>query len=232
MRQSAFLRQFFLPPTSVKIGRFLFRTPVIEKVQTRYSGGEALRNTNTFASDLTALLSTWISTRTAAAIQTSTSQVKTYYLDNSEQWFRDAIQQKEVRKWMERVINEGEPIYLVVGLSASDVVVPLGGLVDPSVGGSRDHSERLEMQFEAPGEQVVAVQYRKAKFEFLSSRNVDTAALNKVARWKRYDRPRYLHSEADDMVEVELEDLLDSDGEFEEHSIGPETIFCSLNEDL
>ncbi|GMF67740.1 hypothetical protein COH20_005579 [Aspergillus flavus] len=270
MRQSAFLRQFFLPPTSVKIGRFLCNIdcphqdyhdpalqsapPVIEKVQTQYSGSEALSSTNTFASDLNALLSTWISTRTAAAIHTSTNQVKTYYLDNNEQWFRDAVQQEEVRKWMERVIDEGESIYLVVGyhtvldarigvqksegkeiggqltapisagLNASGVVVPLGGLVDPSVGGSRDHSESLEMQFEAPGEQIVAVQYRKVKFGFLSSRNVDTAALNKVARWKRYDRPRYLQSEADDMVEVELEDLLDLDGEFEEHRIGSETI--------
>ncbi|KJK66041.1 hypothetical protein P875_00021818 [Aspergillus parasiticus SU-1] len=170
--------------------------------------------------------------------------MKTYYLDNSEQWFRDAAQQEEVRKWMERVIDEGESIYLVVGyhtvlyarigmqrskgkeiggqltapisagLLASGVAVPLGGL------------------FEAPGEQIVAVQYRKVKFGFLSSRNVDTAVLNKVARRKPYDGPRYLYSEADDMVEVELEDRLDLDGEFEEHHIGSETIFCSLNEDL
>ncbi|KAB8272009.1 hypothetical protein BDV30DRAFT_239977 [Aspergillus minisclerotigenes] len=262
MRQSAFLRQFFLPPTSVKIGRFLCNIgcphqdyhdpalqpapPVIEKVQTQYSGSEALSNTNTFASDLTALLSTWTSTRTAAAIHTSTSQSS----------------KKKLRKWMERVIDEGEAIYLVVGyhtvldarigmqrsegkeiggqltapisagLLASGVVVPLGGLVDPLVGSSTDHNETLEMQFEAPGEQIVAVQYRKVKFGFLSSRNVDMAALNKVARWKRYDRPRYLHSEADDMVEVELEDLLGLDGEFEEHHIGSETFFCGLNEDL
>ncbi|KAE8168055.1 hypothetical protein BDV40DRAFT_252309 [Aspergillus tamarii] len=278
MRQNAFLRQFFLPPTSVKLGRFLCNIdcphqdyhdpalqsepPVIEKVQTQYSGSEALSNTNMFASDLTALLSTWISTRTAVTIHTSTSQVKTYFLDNSEQWFRDAVQQEEARKWMEQVIDEGESIYLVVGyhtvldarigmrrsegkeiggqltaplsagLLASGVVVPLGGLTDLSVGRSRDHSENLEVQFEAPGEQIVAVQYRKVKFRFLSSRNVDMAALNKVARWKRYDRPRYLHSEAEDTVEVELEDQLELDGEFEEHHIGSETIFCRLNEDM
>ncbi|KAE8316646.1 hypothetical protein BDV41DRAFT_527746 [Aspergillus transmontanensis] len=131
MRQSAFLRQFFLPPTSVKIGCLLcnidcphqdYHDPalqsepsVIEKVQIQYFGSETLSNTNTFASDLTALLSIWISTCTAAAIHISISQVKTYYLDNSEQWFRDAVQQEEVRKWMERVIDEGESIYLVVG---------------------------------------------------------------------------------------------------------------------
>jgi hypothetical protein len=41
--------------------------------------------------------------------------VKTYYLDNNGQWFRDIVKLEDVRKWIERTIDEGEDIYVVVG---------------------------------------------------------------------------------------------------------------------
>lgn len=55
-------------------------------------------------------------------------------------------------------------------------------------------------------EQVIAAQYRKGCFRFFSSKNIDKATLGKEARWKRYDRPRYLESDEEDMAEVSMKD--------------------------
>ncbi|KAI9775072.1 MAG: hypothetical protein M1839_001464 [Geoglossum umbratile] len=77
---------------------------------------------------------------------------------------------------------------------------------DPGLSGFRDHIEDEQRQFIAPGEQIYAVQYRKVRWRWFTSNKVDEMTLAKKAWWERYDRPRYLESESEDMIEVELED--------------------------
>ncbi|KAJ5117769.1 hypothetical protein N7448_011401 [Penicillium atrosanguineum] len=180
MRSSVLLPQFFLPPSAIKLGRFVtnidephrdYLDPrlektfsIIEKVATQYDSADSLRNQRKFGSELTAFLSSTVSSRMNASIHINTKQVKTYYLDNNGQWFRDIVKSEDVRKWIERTIDEGEDIYVVVGyhtvldariaeqsreqkaldgnlaipissaLLATGVVAPFGELADPETG--------------------------------------------------------------------------------------------------
>ncbi|KAJ5740093.1 hypothetical protein N7533_012877 [Penicillium manginii] len=274
MRASVLLPQFFLPPSAIKLGRFVtnidephrdYHDPVlgqglniIEKVARQYDGADSLGTQRTFGSELTAFLSSSMSSRTNARIHVTTKQVKTYYLDNNGQWFRDIVKSEDVRKWIERTIDEGEDIYVVVGyhtvldariaeqaleeklldgklavslssaLAASGVVVPFGELVDPRLVGSSGRAEDLQRQFVAQGEQIIAVQYRKVRFRFLSSKSVDNATLAKEARWERYDRPRYLQSCMEDIMEVALDDDdFSLEGDRDKYIAGSEEIVFS-----
>ncbi|KAJ5404021.1 hypothetical protein N7509_003892 [Penicillium cosmopolitanum] len=273
MRSSVLLPQFFLPPSAIKLGRFVtnidephrdYLDPrlektfsIIEKVATQYDSADSLRNQRKFGSELTAFLSSTVSSRMNTSIHINTKQVKTYYLDNNGQWFRDIVKSEDVRKWIERTIDEGEDIYVVVGyhtvldariaeqsreqkaldgnlaipissaLLATGVVAPFGELADPRLAGSSGRAEDLQRQFVAQGEQIFAVQYRKVRFRFLSSKSVDNATLAKEARWERYDRPRYLQSDMEDMIEVALDDDLSLEGDRDKYIAGPEEIIFS-----
>ncbi|KAJ5807091.1 hypothetical protein N7474_010683 [Penicillium riverlandense] len=273
MRVSVLLPQFFLPPSAIKLGRFVtnidephrdYLDPipgeslsVIEKVETQYDSADSLGVRRKFGSQLTAFLSSSVSSRTNASIHINTEQVKTYYLDNNGQWFRDTVKSEDVRKWIERTIDEGEDIYVVIGyhtvldariaeqsrgqklldgnlavpvssmLLASGVVVPFGDLVDPKLSGSSGRVKDLQRHFVAQGEQIIAVQYRKVRFRFLSSKSVDNATLAKEARWERHDRPRYLQSDMEDMVEVALDDDLSLGGDRDKCIAGSEEIVFS-----
>jgi hypothetical protein len=93
-------------------------------------------------------------------------------------------------------------------IMASGVAVPLGDLTNPKLVGTSGRVEDSQRHFVAQGEQIIAVQYRNVRFRFLSSKNVDKAMLAKEAMWERYDRPRYLQRDTEDMVEVALDDDL------------------------
>jgi hypothetical protein len=276
MRVSVLLPQFFLPQSAIKLGRFItnidephrdYHDPspakgsnIIEKVETHYDSTDTLGAHRNFVSELTSFLSSSISSRTKASIRITANLVKTYYLDNNGQWFRDAVRSEDVRKWIERTIDEGEDIYVVVGyhtvldaciveqsreqkgldgkvvmpistaLATSGVVVPFGDLADPGLAGSSGRAEDQQRQFVAQGEQIIAVQYRKVCFRFFSSKSVDKATLAREARWERYDRPRFLQSDREDMVEVSLEEDLSLEDHREKCIAGSgEIVFSSVN---
>lgn len=91
-------------------------------------------------------------------------------------------------------------------LAASGVVIPFGNLVDPSLEGFQGGAEDEQRKFIAPGEQVFAVQLRKVRSKWFASNKVDKMTLAKKTWWEKYDRSRYLHSKAEDMIEVKLGD--------------------------
>jgi hypothetical protein len=261
MRVSVLLPEVFLPQSAIKLGRLVtnvdephqeYHDPhpgpelkILEKVETHYHTTDTLGAHRSLVSQLAAFLSSSVSRNTKTSTRIVTEQVKTYYLDNNGQWFRDAVRSEDTRKWIERTLDEGEDIYVVIGyhttldariveqsqkqnvlegklqvpvtsaLAASGVVMPVGDLPDPKLAGSGGQAEDQKRQFVAKGEQVVAVQYRRLRFRFFSSKSVDKAILAKEARWERYDRPRYLQSDAEDMLEVGLDDglLLEGDRE-------------------
>ncbi|GFF74333.1 hypothetical protein IFM60648_04166 [Aspergillus lentulus] len=259
MRVSVLLPEVFLPQSAIKLGRLVtnvdephqeYHDPhpdrelkILEKVETHYHTTDTLGAHRSLVSQLTAFLSSSVSRNTKTSTCITTEQVKTYYLDNNGEWFRDAVRSEHTRKWIERTIDEGEDIYVVIGyhtaldariveqsrkqnvlegklqipitsaLAASGVVMPFGDPSDPKLTGSDGHAEDRERQFVAKGEQVLAVQYRKIRFSFFSSKSVDKATLAKEARWERYDRPRYLQSDAEDILEVGLDDDLLLEGD-------------------
>ncbi|KAI9786108.1 MAG: hypothetical protein M1839_007518 [Geoglossum umbratile] len=262
MSPSILLSQFLLPLSAVSLGRFVIslndphqdfhdplRNPdpeVAERVQTQYDSIRHSVKHQNEASQLTTFLSSSFSKRLKASIQITADQAKTYYLNNAGQWFRNAVQSEETQKWIERTIDEGEDIYVVVAyhtlfdariieqlggqstasgnlaipvptaLTVPGIVVPFANIADPMLGGFRDHTEDEQRQFIAPGEQIFAVQYRKVRWNWFASNKVDKMTLAKKTWWERYDRPRYLHSESEDMIGVELEDEIALEGDRDE----------------
>jgi hypothetical protein len=247
-----------LPPSAVSLGRFVisldnphhdFHDPPLnssveikEKIQTQYNDVCHSIKQQKAASQLTTFLSSSFSKRLKASIQITTDQAKTYYLNNAGEWFRNAVQCKKTQEWIERTIDEGEDIYVVVAyhtlldariqeqlgdqsaaggnltvplstaLAASGVVIPYN-TVDPGFSGFRGHLENEQRQFIAPGEQICAVQYRKVRWNWFASNKIDQMTLAKKAWWERYDRSRYLDTEIEDMIEVELEPDMELEGD-------------------
>lgn len=273
MPETILLPQLFLPRSAVSLGRFVinvdephqdFHDPasehnsdVMEKVETHYSNTHHAARNRQFVLDLTSFVSSSFSKQAKTSISITADESKTYYLNNSGQWFRDAMQIESTRKWIERTIDEGEDIYIVVGyhtllnarvmdqrggqsnsggklegptsaiLAATGVLVPIGNLVDPDVAGSRGRTEDEQRYFEAQGELVCAVQYRKVSFRWFASSKVENITLGKT-QWKRHDRARYLESDEEDMIEADLEDDLAIGGDREKWTTeSGEIIFSS-----
>ena len=146
------------------------------------------------------------------------------------------MKHEETRKWIERVIDEGEDIYVVIGyytlvdahiveqtrggsayrvkavlpvsaaLAATGVLVPIGDLADPGVTAYHDRTKDEQRQFIAQGEQICAVQYRKVRHRWFASNKVDNAKLTKETMWKRYDHSRDVQDDEEDMIGIDLDD--------------------------
>ena len=272
MPRSILLSQFFLPPSAVSLGRFVislddphqdFYNPMsnaspdfTEKVQIQYDSIYHSVKHQNVASQFTTFLSSSFSKRLKASIRITADQAKTYYLNNVGQWFRDAVKSQETREWIERTIDEGEDIYVVVAyhtlvdarileqlggqssaggnlatpvstaLTASGVVVPFN-VADPGLSGFRGRIEDEQRQFIAPGEQIYAVQYRKVRWRWFASKKVDEMTLAKKAWWERYDGPRNLQGEPEDIIEVELEDDIKLEGDYDECAMESGEVFVS-----
>lgn len=204
-----------------------------------------------FSALLTSLVSTSWTKRRKQHIYITTGRVTTYQLDNSGMWFKEAVKPQTTREWVKESIDLGDDIYMVVGystmlnavvmegsaelvgteaqitipvttsLAATGAVVPLGNITDPGISGNRDNHHGIQRQYVASGEQVCAVQYRKVRFKWFSSRDVDDAFLHGDCRWKWYSNIgsniRGQEMGTNDIVEVELEAALEMDPEQEEY---------------
>lgn len=90
-------------------------------------------------------------------------------------------------------------------------------MATPGAGGSVDVGKDRELAFQAPGEQVFAVIYRKIRFKRFSSRTVANMFLEPTNRWKSCWDWRGMEEEVedgdddDDMVEANLTDGSDLD---------------------
>ncbi|KAG7424475.1 hypothetical protein Forpi1262_v014529 [Fusarium oxysporum f. sp. raphani] len=240
---------FFLPRSSVKLGRFItnidhphqsYHDPLyIETPKSAVSAREAFVGLNdkssnvSFASALTALMSAGFSKRAKAQVKITAECVKTHTLDNSDEWFSKAMDILATKVWIERQVDRGHDIFMIVGyhtitnarivqkfvhgldvggqihvpaslsLAAIGVVTPLGEIIDPSVEGNNDCVDNMQTSFMAPGEQVCAFQYRKIRHRWLSSKSTGTFRLSKSPRWSSVERGRDEEDGEDDIIEVE-----------------------------
>jgi len=152
------------------------------------------------------------------------------------------------RKWIEKAIDDGDDVYLIVGfhtvvdarivhesvksqdvggrvgipvdlsLAAVGAIVPFGNVINPSVEGQHVNADSLQAQFLVPGEQICALQYRKVRFRWLSSKGVDSASLSKYPRWRTTDGWRTMNLQAEDVkdtIEVEMEEVGSYDEDWE-----------------
>lgn len=188
-----------------------------------------------FRSALTSLMSAGFSKRAKSNVRIAAEHINTYTLDNSDEWFEEAVLLPATRSWFERAVDRGDRIYMVVGyhtitdarisqesiqgeqtsgqlalpaslsLAAAGVVAPLGNLIDTAVGANRENLNGAQSHFMAPGEQVCALQYRKVHHKWLSSKMVDTLRLSKAPRWLSIETRRAMEEEDDDEDIIEVQ---------------------------
>lgn len=271
MTVSIILSQIFLPRDSVKLGRFItniehphqnYHDPpsanqpgVLVSLRDSYTGEHHTASKSSFGSTLTSLISAGFSNRAKTKIRIATEQVKTYSLDNSDFWFEEATRLEATRTWIERAIDRGHDIYMIVGfhtvtnasisqdsidgknaaaqinvpaslsLAAAGVITPLGNTIDPGVSVHRQGLDREQSHFVAPGEQVCALEYRKVCHRWLSSKHVDKSRLSKVCHWPSVERSRDEEDGEEDIVEVELAKLQGLGGNWDKEVVGDEVLF-------
>jgi hypothetical protein len=187
-----------------------------------------------FESSITALFSTAFSKRSGSEVRVEPRCCKAYTLDNSDAWFDEAINREETKKWIERAAIRGSKIYMVVGiytltdtrisrshtgkqeaqgqgtapvslsLATAGIVVPLAGLIDPSVQGTYSSSASNDTRIFAPGEQICTVKYRELRHRWLSSRVGENSRLSKTRQWSCIDGGRRDAYEDDDEDEEDI----------------------------
>lgn len=253
MRVNIVPPQIFLPRDAVKLGRFVTsfehphqnyidplpasQPPELVSLRVSYSGEHSAGSGFGFSSTLTSVVSAGFSKRAKAKVRVVTDQVKTYILDNSDGWFEEATRATAARAWIERNIDRGRDIYLIVGfhtvtdasisqestlgegvsgqinvpvglsLAAAGVVVPLGDLLDPGIAIEKQGLDGAASQYKVRGEQVCALEYRKIRHKWFSSKEIDKSRLSRVCHWPSVEQSRDEEGEEDDMIEVELADV-------------------------
>ncbi|SCO78512.1 uncharacterized protein FRV6_02725 [Fusarium oxysporum] len=188
-------------------------------------------------------------------VRVATDHIKIYTLDNSDDWFNKAMCLSATRAWIERAIDRGEDIYMIVGFytamnasisqtsivgnsaggqiqvpvtlsrSAAGVVAPIGNLLDPGVKVNQQGLDGAASQFIAPGELVCALEYRKLCHRRLSSKHVDNSRLSEVRQWSSMERSRDEEDGKDDVIEVELTVVDCLDGDWDKEVVGDQIMF-------
>jgi len=271
MKVSIVLPQIFLPQNSVKLGRFITNVeyphqnyhdppsasqpPVLVSFRESYAGEHHAASCSGCGSTLTSLASAGFSKRAKVKIRVTTEHVKTYTLDNSECWFEEVTCLQATRAWIERAIDRGRDIYMIVcfhtvtnasvsqesvvgstgggkinvpvslALAAAGIVLPLGNAIDPSVAVDQQGLYGAQSQFVVPGEQVCALEYRKICHKWLSSKHIDKSRLSKVCYWPSIYRVRGNVGGEEDIVEDELADVQDLDVDWDKEVVDGEVLF-------
>ncbi|KAK5991197.1 hypothetical protein PT974_09475 [Cladobotryum mycophilum] len=191
------------------------------------------------------LLSTRFSSKANYSIEFDRTRCKRYSLDNSEAWFDRAIALPETRLWIERAALRRHKIYMIVGFQTltdpritstsaqgkntrgefrilnalsfmvSGAVVPSFSPVDEGLHGNHENAYSSRMSYDAPGERICSLKYRKIKHSWLSRRNADKLKLSPTRSWSRnvfHEALRWGAGEDDeeeedeDMIHVDFDD--------------------------
>ena len=172
-------------------------------------------------------------------------EAQSYRLLNSRAYFLRICKEKDTWEWLENVITEGWNAYMVVGIhtvkdaeitlkyqtaqamgvsghlpvtalagAAAGVPVP-DQTADIKINGETHKRHGGISGFIAPGEQVIAIQYHKLKFRWLSSRSLESTYLEMGNRWKVYllddkAEPEEEIEDVEDVLEVEFEEEIES----------------------
>jgi hypothetical protein len=271
MKVSIILPQNFLPPNSVQLGRFITsvehpyqnhhdppvmsQPPALVLLRDSYTAENHAGGNSGFSSTLTSLLSARLSKRAKKKVLVTTEQMKTYILDNSDRWFEGATRIQATRTWIERALDRGQDIYMIVGfhtvsnatisqesatgssaggqisvptslsLSAAGVVAPLDDIIDPGVAVYHQGVDGTKSQFVARGEQICAFEYRKLSHRWLSSKDIDKSRLSKECHWSAIERARDAEDGEDDIIEVKLTYIQDLGGDWEKEVVGDAVLF-------
>lgn len=247
--------QIILPLESVKLGRFItsveqpqqsYHDPpsanepsVLKTVLNDFNGDLITDRSSGIVSTLLSVISAGLSRKTRSAVHMATDCVKTYTLSNSDSWFDKAVTLPETREWVERALDRGQKVYMVVGfhtitnvklshqsnighkvegqlqvpavsaLGAMGITVPFGDVLDPKICVQQQVVDGKRSQFSAPGEYICAIQYRQLRHNWLTRKDMDANQLSGVRHWYSVERSRDEEEGEDDIIRVDLIDMDD-----------------------
>ncbi|KAJ9634229.1 hypothetical protein H2201_009034 [Coniosporium apollinis] len=244
---------------SVKVGRFVLdvedlhqghfdptepQPSIISKIHENVEELFDADNNKSYAAELTRIFSLAFKKRNNVRINIRTGKVVTYQLDNWKKWFADTVAMEPVREWINKRIETGEPIYLILGYSTlldasvrqlaesgnevdAKAQVPFEAVAmtagftpvvdvgNPGVAASHQHGQSERARFVAPGEQVCAIKYGKLKWKWYASKDLDQASINST-RWKFYlDHRGPADEDVEDVVGVFVEDWAEDEIDLE-----------------
>ncbi|KAJ5601837.1 hypothetical protein N7510_011371 [Penicillium lagena] len=113
---------------------------IIEIVETYYDGTDTIGVYRNFASELTVLLSSSALSRTKFSVHITAKQVKTYYLDNDEQWLYGDMRSEDVQKrsYCRAVARaKGLDVKLAMPISSVSAALTVVACGDPAGSGGR-----------------------------------------------------------------------------------------------
>jgi hypothetical protein len=111
----------------------------------------------------------------------------------------------------------------------------VGGASNMKIGGGHTSTNSIGASFVAPGERIIAVQYKKVVFQMSSSKDAKTignAALEKKTRWKSFGAARGgtdLDTFEATLAERTTAADIEEDVDVEAESIGPGGVFVILS---
>ncbi|KAH7109332.1 hypothetical protein EDB81DRAFT_672863 [Dactylonectria macrodidyma] len=135
---------------------------------------------------------------------------------------------------MPQALVRAVPVSL--SLTAATVAMPFAELVDPAVYGEHRNIESDQLCLLAPGEQVCSLQYRAVKTKWLPSRLIEPLQLSKTRQWScmegdRRDAYEDSDEEDEDIIEVDLGDVEEFNGEWDAKDFVEGTIYLQSSPD-
>lgn len=196
-----------------------------------------LSKNSSLRSTMTALFSGSYQRQNDSALTVTAEHATTYQLENFGTWLQDACGKGDTRQWFEQMLQTYNRMYLVVafhtltnaevvqqavvkrtttgGVKVSGVLMgvgPVDNLLSSRFNSETQTESRSESSMSASGEQVYAVEYRKIRFRWFSSRTIENSSLEKSNRWKvfmqdlRGEEETSDEEDEDDVLDVDLED--------------------------
>lgn len=210
------LRNQLLPTEAIKLGRFIVdmenvlngthdssdapQTPIPHQLDNINDLALTSRKPK-LSAQLQSLMSTLLTSETTTAHNMTTIKAMTYTLENSNEWFAKVIDgQEATRRWLETQDLDGEDVFLITGFATiQDASLATSKFsnqkADLSLGKASVAAAQLTAQdqqvanavtFQAPGEKVYAVQYRKVNMTRWPKKDIAKAKLKKGVTWKVY----------------------------------------------
>ncbi|GME56285.1 uncharacterized protein LTHEOB_4188 [Neofusicoccum parvum] len=187
-----------------------------------------------FSVALTQLLNVHTEPGSAGGTHLSSKAVKRYELASHRERFAELCTGEKTKTWLEESVKAGEKCYMVVGVmtvldakisqihservaTGVDLTAPVStaltggidifGIMDPGVGVEKSRRTDEGVSFEAPGEMIWAIAYRKIKFQSFKRKTANTAFLDHAIHWKPLMGQRAKDSGDVEELEVDLEDI-------------------------
>lgn len=234
------IQEFFdLASTEPQLVPDVVKSPVINYASYINNAGSA---------SLKAILTEYLTASVSGAAEQSTHlaavRAMHYQVRNSDSWFEKVCSTNSAREWLEKKFGGGKKIYLLVGFKTmfdsrlvsqdsqsknaqttakmpGDAMTGLPMGLDAGVSGAMKRSAKAFLTFNAPGERIWALQYRRIDFNFFSSRKVDNAFLEGGPRWHIISERGA--DDDEDIIEAVVEDDLHLPSDLDTAASGEET---------